>query len=190
MLSAAAGSPGWAARAASFALSTTFFMSPGARNWPFLMFTGRPALAAAWMKSVCRHRNAGVCSTSTIAATCGTSSISWTSVSTGTPMVRFTSARISSPWSMPEPAEGLARAPVRLVVRRLVDEGDAELARRSPSARRRYRSRAGATRRRTDRRSGTGAGLDPASKPQSFMPRPRPASPARPGARSPPRRSS
>ena len=42
-------------------------MSSGARNWPFLMFTGLPARATAWMKSVCRHRNAGVCSTSTTA---------------------------------------------------------------------------------------------------------------------------
>jgi len=50
------------------ALSTTFFISPGERNWPFLMFTGRPAEAAAWMKSVWRQRKAGVCSTSTTAA--------------------------------------------------------------------------------------------------------------------------
>jgi hypothetical protein len=33
--------PAIGARAAR-ALSTTFFMSPGARNWPFLMFTGLP----------------------------------------------------------------------------------------------------------------------------------------------------
>ena len=46
-------------------------MSSGARNWPFLMLTGLPARATAWMKSVCRHRNAGVCSTSTTAATSG-----------------------------------------------------------------------------------------------------------------------
>ena len=38
--------------AAARALSTTFFMSCGARNCPFLMFTGRPAQATARMKSV------------------------------------------------------------------------------------------------------------------------------------------
>jgi hypothetical protein len=46
-------------------LSITFFMSPGARNWPFLMLTGLPERAQALMKSVWRHRKAGVCSTST-----------------------------------------------------------------------------------------------------------------------------
>jgi hypothetical protein len=67
-------------------LSITFFMSCGARNWPFLMFTGLPLWAQARMKSVWRHRKAGVCSTSTTAATGLISSISWTSVSTGTPI--------------------------------------------------------------------------------------------------------
>src|ERR1044071_6653262 len=69
---------------ASRAFSTTYFMSPGARNWPFLMLTGFPAPAAAWIKSVCRQRNAGVCSTSTTAAATFISSMAWTSVSTGT----------------------------------------------------------------------------------------------------------
>jgi hypothetical protein len=55
------------------ALSTTFFIPEGARNWPFLMFTGFPARATAWMKSVCRQRNAGVCSVHEF-ATVGTSS--------------------------------------------------------------------------------------------------------------------
>src|SRR6516225_4904185 len=88
---------------ASRALSTTFFMSDGARNWPFLMFTGLPAEATAWMKSVWRQRNAGVCSTSTIFATVGTSSSVCTSVSTGTPTDLRTFARISSPFSIPGP---------------------------------------------------------------------------------------
>ena len=56
-------------RAAARALSMTFFMSQGARNWPFLMFTGLPLWATARMKSVWRHRKAGVCSTSTTLAT-------------------------------------------------------------------------------------------------------------------------
>ena len=50
--SPALGSTGLCRRAASRALSTTFFMSPGARNWPFLMLTGLPAVATAQMKSV------------------------------------------------------------------------------------------------------------------------------------------
>ncbi|MFM2187077.1 MAG: hypothetical protein RIR43_1649, partial [Pseudomonadota bacterium] len=73
------------ARAAARAFSMTFFMSWGARNWPFLMFTGLPLCATVRMKSVCRHRKAGVCSTSTTAATSGTSSSVCTSVRIGTP---------------------------------------------------------------------------------------------------------
>ena len=88
---------------AALALATTCFMSSGARNWPFLMLTGLPARATASMKSVCRHRNAGVCSTSTTAATAAISSSACTSVSTGTPIWRFTSARMRSPSSMPRP---------------------------------------------------------------------------------------
>ena len=71
------------------------------------MFTGLPAAATAWMKSVWRHRNAGVCSTSTTAATAAISSFSCTSVSTGTPIFFLTSARISSPSSMPRPRKDL-----------------------------------------------------------------------------------
>ena len=88
---------------AALAFLTTCSMSSGARNWPFLMLTGLPALATAWMKSVCRHRKAGVCSTSTTAATSGTSAASWTSVSTGTPIWRFTSSRMRSPSDFPGP---------------------------------------------------------------------------------------
>ncbi len=46
-------------RAAARALSITFFMSCGARNCPFLMFTGLPLCATAWMKSVCRAQERG-----------------------------------------------------------------------------------------------------------------------------------
>jgi hypothetical protein len=55
------------------------------------------------MKSVCRHRNAGVCSTSTTAATGPIWSMSCTSVSTGTPISRRTSSRMRSPPSSPGP---------------------------------------------------------------------------------------
>lgn len=48
---------------------TIFFTSQGARNCPFLMLRGRLVFAAAWRRSVCRHRNAGICMRST---TCDT----------------------------------------------------------------------------------------------------------------------
>ena len=53
------------------ALSTTFFMSPGARNWPSDDVHWLAAGATAWMKSVCRQPAGG---TSTTAATAGMSS--------------------------------------------------------------------------------------------------------------------
>jgi hypothetical protein len=53
-------------------LSTTFFMSCGDEELA-LLDVDRPAGRAPprWMKSVWRHRKAGVCSTSTTAATSG-----------------------------------------------------------------------------------------------------------------------
>ena len=50
-------------------LATTFFMSQGARNWPFLTLTTRAGAAAATSRSVWRHRKAGICRTSTTSAT-------------------------------------------------------------------------------------------------------------------------
>src|SRR5450432_3236170 len=67
------------------------------------MFTGLPAAATARMKLVCRQRNAGVCSTSTTAATSAISFSSCTSVSTGTQIWRLTSARMRRPSVMPGP---------------------------------------------------------------------------------------
>src|SRR4029079_19765426 len=49
-------------------LVPTFFISQGARNCPFFAFTTRPVLAAATRMSVCLHKNAGICSTSTTGA--------------------------------------------------------------------------------------------------------------------------
>ena len=83
-------------------------MSQGARNWPFLMFTGLPALQTLVMKSVWRTRNAGVCSTSTTLATSSIGVYSCTSVSTGTPSWRFTSASTFRPSSMPGPRKLLS----------------------------------------------------------------------------------
>ncbi len=81
----------------------TFFMSQGERNWPFLMLTGFMVRATFWMKSVWRHRNAGVCSTSTTLATSSIGVYSCTSVSTGTPSWRLTSDSTRSPSAMPGP---------------------------------------------------------------------------------------
>ncbi len=89
-------------------MSTTFCISQGDRNWPFLMLTGLFCEQAATMKLVCRQRNAGVCSTSTTAATSASGVSSCTSVSTGTPICSRTRARILRPSSMPGPRK-LAR---------------------------------------------------------------------------------
>src|SRR5690606_30190 len=100
-----------------FAFSTTGFMSQGERNWPFLMLTGLPALQALRMKSVWRTRNAGVCSTSTTAATSSIGVYSCTSVSTGTPIWRLTSASTRRPSSRPGPRKLLPE--VRLALSKL-----------------------------------------------------------------------
>src|SRR5574338_1083909 len=67
------------------------------------MLTGLPAAATFWMKSVWRHRNAGVCNTSTTSATSSNGVYSCTSVSTGTPICFFTSPRMRRPSSIPSP---------------------------------------------------------------------------------------
>jgi len=90
------------------------------------MFTGRPAAATAWMKSVCRQRKAGVCSTSTTAAT-------------GRDLVDRVHVRQHRHADLPphlgenaqalvhaRPAKARVRAAVGLVVRRLEDERDAQ----------------------------------------------------------------
>src|ERR1041384_703804 len=53
---------------ASVSLSTTFSMSPGARNWPFFTLTQRPVPAAAASRAVCLQRNAGIWRTSATSA--------------------------------------------------------------------------------------------------------------------------
>src|SRR3970040_1114059 len=99
------------------ALSVTCFISHGDRNCPFLMLTALPALATFWMKSVCRHRNAGVCSTSTTAVTSSSGVYSCTSVSTGTPSWRLTSLSTLSPSSRPGPRNAVPE--VRLALSKL-----------------------------------------------------------------------
>src|SRR5579864_2661744 len=44
--------------------SAAFAISHGERNWPFFMFATRPERPTARSRSVCRHRNAGICNTS------------------------------------------------------------------------------------------------------------------------------
>ena len=92
------------------------------------MLTGLPALRDVLDEIGLAHRNAGVCSTSTTAATSFIGVYSCTSVSTGTPIWRLTSARMRRPSSMPGPRMAADRRAVGLVEARFVDERDAELA--------------------------------------------------------------
>src|SRR3954453_8799600 len=94
--------------AAPRALSTTLIMSCGAMNCAFLMFTGFPLAATAWMKSVWRARKAGVWSTSTTSATGPVCGMSWSSVRIGTLSSSRTLARILSPSSSPGPRKLLS----------------------------------------------------------------------------------
>ena len=88
---------------AAVALAMTFFMSHGARNWPFLMLTARPVRAAATIRSVWRQRKAGICRMSTTSAAGAHWSISCTSVSTGRPVTSRISAKIGRAWPRPTP---------------------------------------------------------------------------------------
>jgi hypothetical protein len=88
---------------AAVIFSTTFCMSQGARNWPFLTLIAFPVLAAATRRSVCRHKKAGICSTSTADATRAHCSASCTSVSTGIFSVSRISANMGSAASSPRP---------------------------------------------------------------------------------------
>ena len=103
---------------AAVTLATTFFMSQGARNWPFLMLIARPVLAAATSRSVCRDRKAGICSTSTASATRAHCSGSCTSVSTGRPTLSRISAKIGIASLSPIPRA--AEAEVRFALSKLV----------------------------------------------------------------------
>src|SRR3546814_18694829 len=66
-------------------LFATLAMSQGARNCPFFTFTAAPLLQAASRRSVCLHRHAGICSTSTTFATCAHCDASCTTVTLGPP---------------------------------------------------------------------------------------------------------
>ena len=89
----------------SCTLTTACCMASGERNWPFLMLTTLPVCAAATSKSVCRHKNAGICSTSTYPAAIAASSAAWMSVVVGREKRSPTFARISRAFSSPMPVK-------------------------------------------------------------------------------------
>ena len=93
----------------SLPLSRTFptanCMDSGDMNWPFLTFTQRPVRAAATKRSVCRHKNAGICSTSATSAAHAASSSVWMSVTMGTCNSSFTFFRMASASSLPIPVK-------------------------------------------------------------------------------------
>ena len=62
----------------------TFTISQGAKNCPFLTLIIFPVLAAAINKSVCLHKNAGICKMSACLATIEHCSALWMSVKMGT----------------------------------------------------------------------------------------------------------
>jgi hypothetical protein len=86
----------------------------------------RPVRAAATRRSVWRHRKAGICSTSTTAATSAYWPLSWTSVSTGRPKLARISSNTASAPSSPTPRAVAALGAVGFIKGCLVDEADAE----------------------------------------------------------------
>ncbi len=78
-------------------------ISHGERNCPFLILMGRPVRAAARIKSLWRHKNAGIWITSSTFPAFSISPIWCTSDRTGNPVSPLTFWMISSPFSMPGP---------------------------------------------------------------------------------------
>src|SRR2546425_8995348 len=83
--------------------STAPRISSGLIHCPFFTFTARPAFPVATRRSVWRHKNAGICSTSATWAAAGTWCVSWTSVRTGRPVAWRTRSSARSPCSRPGP---------------------------------------------------------------------------------------
>src|SRR5690606_14324055 len=85
----------------------TLFTAPrmpsGCSHCPFFTFPGLPVAPAASRRSVCLHRKAGICRTSTTSAAAAHCSGRWTSVRTGSPVSRLTRASFSRPSSIPGP---------------------------------------------------------------------------------------
>ena len=86
------------------------------------MLTMRPVLAAATSRSVCRHRNAGICRTSATSAAGAACEGSWMSVRIGTPSRALIAAEHAQPLVEAGAAKRAARRAVRLVVGGLEDE--------------------------------------------------------------------
>ena len=82
-----------------FIFSTACSIFSGDRNCPFFMLIVLPVSPAAINRSVCLHKKAGICNTSTTSATILHCSGQCTSVKTGTLFFSFTSDNISSPFS-------------------------------------------------------------------------------------------
>src|SRR5215471_16194239 len=91
----------WLPAATAFSIACR--MSSGARNCPFFTLTARPVFAAAWIRSVWRERNAGICSTSATSAAGAACDGSWMSVRIGTPAASRTCPRTRRPCSSPGP---------------------------------------------------------------------------------------
>jgi len=98
--------------------ATTFFMSQGARNWPFLTLTTLPVFAAAIRRSVWRLRKAGIWRISTKGATIPHCSSPWMSVSTGSWSSFRSSAKTGSAASRPAPR--FPESEVRFALSKLV----------------------------------------------------------------------
>ena len=81
----------------------TFAISQGAKNCPFLTLIIFPVFAAAINRSVCLHKKAGICKTSTCFATMEHCSTVCTSVKIGTPTFFFILSKIGSDLSKPNP---------------------------------------------------------------------------------------
>lgn len=107
--------------------SPMFTVSHGARNCPFLIFTGRPLLAQASRRSVWRHKKAGTWSRSTYSAAISASWAVCTSVTTGS----FSSLPISDRMRQPFPHAGTAKrgdgSAVRLVVGSFENQRDIQV---------------------------------------------------------------
>src|SRR5262249_6474106 len=69
----------------------------------FLMLTALPVLAAATTRSVCLHRNAGICKTSRTLPAASHCDSSWMSLRRATPSLCLTSPNISSHFHTPGP---------------------------------------------------------------------------------------
>ena len=95
----------------------TLAISQGAKNCPFFTFIILPVFAAAINRSVCLHKNAGICKTSTCFDTISHCSIVWTSVKTGKATSFLILSKIGRDFSKPKPL-----LPLRLVLLALSNE--------------------------------------------------------------------